>query len=70
MYKGNDPRCNSSGYVDPTAYEAMRAVERDDKLNARYRMVLVIIKNVMDLAGFALMDRLVIRDKKTGKVWR
>lgn len=70
MYSGKDPRRNSSGYIDPTAYKAMQNVERDEKLDARYRLVLSIIRNVLDLAGFCMVERFVIKDKKTGKVWR
>jgi hypothetical protein len=72
MYKGNDPRRNASGYMDPTAYQAIKNVERergaDDEV--RFKKLLSTIFYICDLAGFHIEGRLEIRDKKTGKVWR
>lgn len=70
MYKGKDPRRNSSGYMDPTAYEAIRNVEREADSEIRFKKLLSTIFYICDLAGFHIEGRLEIRDKKTGKVWR
>lgn len=70
MYRGNDPRRNASGYVDLTAHEAIRNVDREADAEARFKKLLTTIFCICDLAGFRIESRLTIRDKKTGKIWR
>ena len=65
-----DPRRNASGYMDPTAYEAIRNVDREAEAEQRYKKLLSTIFYICDLAGFHIEGRLTIKDKKTGKVWR
>ncbi len=70
MYHGNDPRRNASGYVDNTTYQAIRSADREAEAEERFKKLLTMIFNLCDLAGFHIENRLEIRDKKTGKVWR
>lgn len=65
-----DPRRNASGYMDLTAYEAIRNVDREAEAEKRYKKLLSTIFYICDLAGFHIEGRLTIRDKKTGKIWR
>jgi hypothetical protein len=65
-----DPRRNASGYMDPTAYEAIRNVEREAEAEERFKKLLNTIFYITELAGFHIEGRLVIRDKKTGKIWK
>ena len=58
---------NASGYIDPTAYEAIKNVEAE---NERFQKLLTAIFAICELAGFHIEERIVIRDKRTGKVWR
>jgi hypothetical protein len=58
---------NASGYIDPTAYEAIKNVEADTE---RFQKLLTAIFAICELAGFHIEERIVIRDKRTGKVWR
>lgn len=60
-------RKNSEGYPDPTAYAAMRNINRDED---RYRKLRKAILSICDVAGFDIRGPLVLIDKKTGKVWR
>lgn len=60
-------RKNSEGYSDPTAYAALRNINRDED---RYRKLRKVILSICDVAGFEIRDPLVLIDKKTGKVWR
>lgn len=63
----HDIRKNQSGYSDPTAFEAITKVDKEmEKLNK----TLHIIRNVCELAGFEIEERIVLKDKKTGKIWR
>lgn len=65
---------NGSGYYDPTAYKAMKRVEADEKKYGRdyerFYNLLNTIFYICNLAGFHVEGRIVLTDKKTGKVWR
>lgn len=58
---------NGSGYDDPTAYKAIRSMQQDE---ARFRKLMDTIFNVCELSGFHLEGRIVVKDKKTGRIWR
>lgn len=66
MAKDNTSR-NSEGYSDPTAYEAMKNIDREDE---RFHKLLDTIFAICELSGFHVEERIVIKDKKTGKIWR
>ena len=65
---------NGSGYYDPTAYKAMKRVEADQKKYGRdyerFYNLLNTIFYICELAGFHVEGRIVLTDKKTGKVWK
>lgn len=63
----HDLRKNGSGYSDPTAYKAIRRVDKDRE---RLMKLLDVIFGVCELAGFHVEERIVLKDKKTGKIWR
>lgn len=67
MANNQEFKRNSSGYVDPTAYEAIKNIDEE---NARFQKLLTAIFCICDIAGFHLEGRIVVRDKRTGKVWR
>lgn len=58
---------NSEGYFDLTAYEAIKGISKDEE---RFHKLLDVIFHLCDLSGFHIEERIVIRDKKTGKIWR
>lgn len=62
-----DPRRNSEGYFDLTAYEALRNVEWEEK---RFHRLLNTLFYLCELAGFEIKGRIVLVDKKTGRVWQ
>ena len=70
MYNGKDPRRNASGYVDPTAYKAMKSVSREEREEKRVKKLLATLYNICELAGFRVENRIVLKDVKTGKEWR
>lgn len=65
-----DPRRNASGYLDMTAYKAMSNIEKEERENERFNRLISTIFFICDLAGFRVEGRIVLKDKKTGKVWR
>lgn len=60
-------RRNASGYVDPTAHEAIKNIDAETE---RLQKLLTAIFAMCDVAGFHIEERLVLKDKRTGKVWR
>lgn len=67
MANDNDIRKNGSGYYDPTAYQAIRNTEADDE---RFHKLLDTIFSLCELSDFHIEERIVIKDKRTGKIWR
>jgi hypothetical protein len=61
---------NGSGYPDPTAYAAIKNVDASSTSTYRFYKLLEIIFNICELSGFHLEERIVVKDKKTGKIWR
>ena len=62
----NDLRRNASGCSDPVAHEAIINVEND----ARFFKLLKTIFDICELSGFHIEERIVVKDKRTGKIWR
>lgn len=63
----NNPRYNSEGYADATAFEAMRNIDKEDE---RFHRLLHTLFYLCELAGFEIEGRIVLVDKKTRRVWR
>lgn len=61
-----NPKYNGSGCKDLTAYEAIENIESEERL----KRLLAHIFRLCDIAGFHVEERIVLRDKKTGKIWR
>ena len=62
---------NAEGYSDPTAHDAISKMTREEnERQRRVSAVIGIIKSAADLAGFDLMNRVVLRDRKTGREYR
>lgn len=74
----NDLMKNGSGYLDPTAYVAIKQIEEEQRRIDRendpdydkYMKLVGCILRVCELSGFHLEERLVLKDKRTGKVYR
>lgn len=58
---------NAEGYDDPTAYEAIKNVDSEQE---RFNKLLHTIYNLCELSDFYVENRIIIRDKRTGKVYR
>ncbi len=61
-----NPKLNKSGCKDLTAYKAIENIESEERLK---KLLAEIFRNC-ERYGFHLEDRVILRDKKTGKVWR
>lgn len=62
-----DLKRNGSGCPDPTAYEAIKNIDEE---TARFQRLLNTIFYICEIAGFHVEERIVIRDKRTGRIWR
>lgn len=71
MGNPKDPRNNSEGYPNPTAYDAIRNVMHKEYIKTKRVTELVnVIKYIADQAGFEISNRITFRDKKTGMEYR
>lgn len=66
---------NKEGYPDPTAGEAMGTVAKEGRKEERERnaavtTLITMLKQIISLAGFELVGRIVLKDKVTGKEYR
>lgn len=62
----DDIRKNAEGYSDPTAYQVLKREQEEE----RFKRLMATIFYICENAGFHIEERLVIRDKRTGRIWR
>lgn len=66
---GTKPWQNSEGYSDPTAYEGLKPVIREDEeQQRRLNNLIFVLKYIIRLAGFELLNR--IAPDGCGRSWR
>ena len=71
MANNRDPRKNSEGYSDPTAYHGLKNATRSECEQIRRLTALIgVLKYIIDLAGFDLLSRIEVKDRRTGKEYR
>lgn len=63
---------NKEGYQDPTAGKAIGIIAKEErrKENAAVTTLITMLKQIISLAGFELVGRIVLKDKETGKEYR
>ena len=68
---GRNPKYNASGCVDPTAYEALKPmIQEDAALEKNVYNLVNTVKFIVDWAGFEMIGRIQIKDKKSGREFR
>lgn len=68
---GNNPKFNSEGYYDPTAYEGLKPIIKEEAhQQKRVNELVQVLKYIVDKAGFEILNRVALKDKKTGKEYR
>ena len=65
--KEKDLLKNGSGYSDPTAYHAIRNMDNE---RARFEKFLGVLFSICELSGYHIEERIVVKDLKTGRIWR
>lgn len=67
----DNPRRNSEGYYDPTAYMGLKPIiEEENALEREVNMLVKVLKYIISRSGFELVSRIELRDKKTGRTFR
>lgn len=57
---------NKEGYADPTAYHALKSIEREKRI----KELVAVLKWIANIAGFEIVERIQFRDKKSGKIYK
>lgn len=55
---------------DPTADVAIGKTYKEQLEDDKFRKCIGTIRYICDLAGFKIEGRIVLRSKKTGRIWR
>lgn len=67
----NKAKYNSEGYADPTAYEGMKGIIREEsEAEKRVHDLVKVLKYIINSAGFELTERVQLKDKKTGREYK
>ena len=62
---------NGEGYPDPTAYTALKSIDKTDKeLNNKVRALVKILHEVSHIAGFEIVGKVHLKHKRTGKEYK
>lgn len=67
----NNPEYNSEGYADPTAYYGTKEIIREENETEKRAYDLIkVLKFIIRSCGFELIERVKIKDTKTGREFR
>ena len=67
--KTDNPKKNTEGYPDMTTHKAIKNVDHQKEINRVHKLVHTVFY-ICNLAGFDVVERIVLKDRKTGKIWR
>lgn len=71
MGNKSNPMYNSSGCADPTVYEALKPIIKEDAaIEKKSHELIKVMKGMAALSGFELIERIQIRHKKSGKEFK
>jgi hypothetical protein len=66
-----NPRLNDSGLPDPTAYEALKPIiKNDNDVDKTAHSLINTLKFIVDWAGFEFIGRIRVKHKKTGREFK
>ena len=61
---------NASGCPDPTAYQAIQNVTREEKMENKAAFLIQVLKFIIRESGFDLANRIELVDRKSGRVFK
>ena len=66
-----NPRRNAEGYPDPTAYLGTKEVIKEgSEADKRAYDLVKVLKYIIRAAGFELIERIQLRDTKSGREYK
>ena len=66
-----NPKYNSEGYSDPTAYYGTKEIIREESETEKRAYDLIkVLKFIIRSCGFELIERVKIKDTKTGREFK
>lgn len=63
----NNPFHNSEGYPNPTAFGV---IQEENELEKKTGFLIKVLKFIINESGYELLNRIEIKDKKSGRVFR
>lgn len=67
----NNPKYNSEGYADPTAHYGTKEIIREESETEKRAYDLIkVLKFIIRSCGFELIERVKIKDTKTGREFK
>lgn len=71
MGENKNPYFNSEGYPDPTAYGALKPImQADAALEGKVNFLIKVLKFIANEAGFDVINRIELRDRNTGRLFK
>lgn len=61
------PYRNSEGYPDPTAYSL---IKQENTLEAKTNFLIKVLKFIANEAGYDVLNRIELKDRKTGRIFK
>lgn len=74
--ENRNPKRNESGCLDLTAYEAIKKVDKESRKNSKNERnievfeAIKLVKNMLRKFDLIVINRIEIKDKRTGKIYR
>lgn len=66
-----NPKLNAEGYADPTAYAGMREViKEENEADKRAYDLVKVLKFIIRSCGFELIERIQLKDTKSGREYK
>lgn len=66
-----NPYFNKEGYADPTAFHGTKDIIKEESETEKKASDLIkVLKFIIRLSGFELIERIKIKDEKTGREFR
>ena len=59
---------NGIGFPDPTAYTALKRIERDEA-RLRLRRLIKLLKKIIEKSGFVLLNNIEVKDIESGIIF-
>lgn len=67
----NNPFYNAEGYADPTAYEGTRNIIREETgVENKCNFLIKVLKFIISESGFELINRIELKHKESGRVFK